>query len=355
MAGETGPTAEIANEVSKKLLKWFRWERFPLKDRNFDCLKSDKHARANKKQKHTHPTDVVFSYRDPYLNRRILFNTDLKSYAKSSISGVNVRGALRSLAQTIECARVSGDWKTRYEVDDSDEIRGLLFVYNHDAEFDDGFERYFVPPRRKAQGDDEATSDISGIPLEPGQLIHIIQPRTIAYMQTILNDTNALHMAGTFPRTNYYFYYPDQKLHKVRLERHYRPATVEALCGPYFIVGHDAIQILDENTKEIRQSFGEGFIIYYNRPGRTHSEFMYLFDVLSSCQLLDGEKQIRIRVAHHQPDPAIKNHFRRAIRLFVHDWGFDEYIQSKLDAIDFEVLDIQKQAFSQTKLGWDHE
>lgn len=353
MGGETGPTAEIAAQVSNKLLKWFRWERFPLKDRNFDCLKTEKHARANKKQKHTHPTDVVFFYRDPYLNRRILFNTDLKSYAKSSITGPNVRSALRSLAQTIDCARASSVWKVTYDVEESDEIRGLLFVYNHDADFDDGFERYFAPSKRKPPSGEEASSDVGGIPLEPGQLIHIIQPRTIAYMQTILNDVSAMHMEGTFPKANYFFYYPDQKLHKVRLERQHRPATIEALSGPYFIVSHDAVVTRDETSGEIRQTFGEGAVVYYNRPGKTHSEFMYLFDVLSSCQLLDGEKQIRIRVAHHNPDPAIKSHYRRAIKAFVHDWGFDDYIQSKLNAISFEVLDIQKQSFSLTKLGWD--
>lgn len=354
MAGETGPTAEIANQVSTQLLKWFRWGRFPLKDRNFDCLKPEKHARANKKQKHTHPTDVVFSYHDPYLNRRILFNTDLKSYAKSSISGPNVRGALRSLATTIDCARASAEWKTRYEVEDRDEIRGLLFVYNHDAEFDADFERYFASARKKSKEEDEdAAADVGGIPLEANQLIHIIQPRTIVYMQTILNDVAKLHLAGTFPKTNYYFYYPDQKLHKVHLERHKRPATVESICGPYLIVGHDAVVSYDEQTQTNKQSFGEGFVVYYNRPGATHLEFMYLFDVLSACQILDGEKQIRLRIAHNSPDPQVVSNFRRAIKAFVHDWGFDDYIQSKLDAIELEVLDQQKQSFSQTKLGWE--
>ncbi|MFM0721496.1 hypothetical protein PQQ73_34920 [Paraburkholderia strydomiana] len=67
MSGETAPIAEMANKVSKELFEWFRWERVPLMDQNFECVKKDKHA-PKKKQDHTHPVDVVFNYIDPYLN-----------------------------------------------------------------------------------------------------------------------------------------------------------------------------------------------------------------------------------------------------------------------------------------------
>jgi len=353
MGGETGPIAQVAAIVSKDLLKWFRWDQIPLKDRNFDCVKADKHARADKKQKHTHPTDVVFFYVDPYLNRRILFNTDLKSYAVTSMKGPNVRSALRSLAQAIDCARVSEEWKARYSVEDLDEIRGLLFVYNHDAEYDGDFERYLLPERRKSQPGEE-TADLSSIPLEPGQLLHLIEPRTISYLQTILIDVRKLHMDGMFPSANYYFYYPDQKLHKVRLEPHRRPATVESMCGPYLIVGHDPVIKYDESSRQTDQTCAAGFVVYYNRPGKTHLEFMYLFDVLSSYQILSGEYLVRIRVAHHTPHAQIQSHFKHAIKAFVQDWGFDDYIEGKLNAIEFEVIDHVKTAFSQTKLGWDN-
>jgi len=354
MAGETGPTAEIAEKISKELMKRFRWSRLPPKDRNFDCVKQQKHARANKKQKHTHPTDVVFKYIDPYLNRTILLNTDLKSYAKSSMGAPNVRAALKSLAQTIDCARVSPEWRERYDIEEegTSEIRGLLFVYNHDAEFDGTFERFLTPAKDDDQ-DQVTGGNINNLPLEAGQLLHLLEPKTIAYLQTIVKDTERLHFEGTFPVKDYFFYYPDQKLHRAHLERFHRPATVELMCGPYMIIGHDAVAKYDEDVRSLKQTFGEGYVIYYNRAGATHYEFMYLFDILSNYQLLNGDNQIRIRVAHHSPHQQIKSNYLRAIDAYVKDWGNDEYQKSKLEMIDFQVLDITKQSFSKTNVGWD--
>lgn len=354
MAGETNPTAEIADKISKELVKWFRWTRMPPKDRNFDCLKQEKHAHANKKQKHTHPTDVVFRYVDPYLNRTILLNTDLKSYAKSSIGAPNIRAALKSLAQTIDCARVSAEWSGRYDVQDEgdSEVRGLLFVYNHDAEFDGNFDR-FLSPAKAPIAEEGSAGNVNNLPLEAGQIIHLMEPKTIAYLQTIVADAAKLHLAGTFPVKGYYFHYPDQKLHKAHFERFERPATAELMCGPYMVIGHEAVSKYDEDSKEVKQTFSAGYVIYYNRPGASHYEFMYLFDVLSNYQLLDGENQIRIRVAHHAASQQIKSNYLKAIESYVKDWGDDGYLRSKLEMINFEVLDVMKQSFSKTNVGWD--
>ncbi|MCQ4437276.1 hypothetical protein NO135_19980, partial [Clostridioides difficile] len=83
MAGETSAIAKMAVRVSDDLFEWFRWKRIPLPDLNFDCVKTATHAPS--KDKHTHPVDAVFHYTDPYLNKIIYMNTDLKSYASGSI------------------------------------------------------------------------------------------------------------------------------------------------------------------------------------------------------------------------------------------------------------------------------
>ncbi|ENE5100266.1 hypothetical protein ABNJ98_003157, partial [Enterobacter hormaechei] len=78
MAGETQNISEMAEKISADLFKWFKWELVGATNENFPCMKSDQHkTKAGK-----HPTDVVFSYKDPYLNRTIFLNTDLKSYVK---------------------------------------------------------------------------------------------------------------------------------------------------------------------------------------------------------------------------------------------------------------------------------
>ena len=143
---ENGPREEIAKNVSSKLLSIFKWEQYGPYDQDFPCRKQDKHLDKVKNQKHTHPVDVVFGYKDPYSNKNILFNTDLKSYGKGSISPTKIEEALISLAKTIDCAENSTHWQTKYLIPAGDfEVRGLLFVYNHDNQYQKGFYDFFYP------------------------------------------------------------------------------------------------------------------------------------------------------------------------------------------------------------------
>lgn len=358
MGGETAPIAEIADKISKELFRWFKWDRVPLKDRNFVCVKQQKHPHPNKKQEHTHPVDIVFEYLDPYLNQRILFNTDLKSYKKASITPPNIRGALKSLAQTIDCARVSPEWRQRYDKTGDSEIRGLLFVYNHDAEYDSNFGTFLIPPKAKTESDGSSevkALNADSLPLEAGQMIHLVEPRTIAYMSTILSDVSRLHTDGKFPKLNYHFFYPDLKLHKAHSDKNFRPATIEMITGPFLIVEHDEVIKYDESDRTSKELFGPGYVIYYNRTGKTHLEFMYLFDVLSGYQILDGASILRIRVAHPTPHSELRSNFKRAIEMYIHDWGFDEYKRNRLEAIELEILNVQKHSFSQQDIGWELE
>jgi len=356
VSGETGPIAEMAKHVSKNVFKWFKWELIPQYDQNFDCTKQEKHA-PTKKQEHTHPVDVVFKYNDPYLDHSVLLNTDLKSYSKASITSPNIRSALKSLAQTIDCARVSEEWRERYDTTGTAEIRGLLFVYNHDAEWDRDFSNLLLPIKKKKdeEGEDARGLTANSLPLEAGQLIHIVEPRTIAYMTTIVADAQRLHTEGSFPSTNYYFFYPDLKLHKARGDKYGHPATIEMICGPFLILEHDQITKYDEVSKEPKVTFQAGFVVFYNRPGNSHLEFMYLFDVLSSYQILAGSNKLRIRVAHPSPNKNIRNNFMRAIDMYIHDWGFDEYKREYLTSIEFEIIEIQKSSFSKEELGWERK
>lgn len=358
LVAETEPIARIATKVSKEVFKWFRWERVSLEDQNFKCRKQQKHA-PTKRQEHTHPVDVIFKYDDPYKGQTIIFNTDLKSYKKESIQPPKIRSALKSMAQTIDCARVSPDWRQKYDPSETADVRGLLFVYNHDAEYDGNFSRFLVPPKpstkKSKEEDEDDAKGLNGasLPIEAGQMIHIVEPRTIAYMTTIIADANRLHTEGTFPQANYYFYYPELKLHKTHGSKSQRPATIEMITGPFLIVEHDQVRKLDEATDTVTTTCLEGIVIFYNRAGNTHFEFLYLFDLLSSYQMLDGEKLIRIRVLHYSPHRDIRSNFHKAIEAYIHDWGFDDYKRDRLQSIEFEVVEIQKTSFSQEELGWD--
>jgi len=157
---ETLNIGELAVDISNDVLSWFKWEVIDLYDENFSCKKTEQHfnkdndsASSNEETKlssddsepakakeHTHPVDVVFKYTDPYSGRDILFNTDLKSYKSTSIRPGDVREMLQSIAKSIDCASISKEWKARYGYNSTNyEIRGMLFIYNHDGEYHRNF------------------------------------------------------------------------------------------------------------------------------------------------------------------------------------------------------------------------
>ena len=65
--GETEKIARLAELVSNEIFSFFRWKKEGPANLNFACVKKETHAPL-KKSEHTHPTDVVFKYADPYLN-----------------------------------------------------------------------------------------------------------------------------------------------------------------------------------------------------------------------------------------------------------------------------------------------
>lgn len=56
-----------------------------------------------------------------------------------------MRNALVSLANSIDCAQGCKEWKERYSYKSgASEVRGMLFVYNHDGDFDQSFMMYSI-------------------------------------------------------------------------------------------------------------------------------------------------------------------------------------------------------------------
>lgn len=353
MAGETSAIAKMAAYVSDEILEWFRWKRFPLSDLNFDCVKTAAHAPG--KDNHTHPVDAVFWYTDPYLNKIIYLNTDLKSYASGSIDANRIFAALKSLALTIDCARVSDEWQGRYHTlgDLSYEVRGMLFVYNHDAEFDKSFYDLLSTPVKRRGASDKTPIKLETLPIADGQSIHVVEPSLISYLTTIVTDAHRLHTEGSFPEKNYEFFYPDLRLHKASGAEFERPATAEMLAGPYLIIRHDQVKKFNESTGEAEIRYPEGYVIYYNRPGGSAEEFAYLLDVLSGYQILDGQHKIRVRIAHRTPGSDPRSNLKRAISLYAQEWGFDQHKLSRLESIELEIVEIHRYSFSRTDIGWE--
>lgn len=355
MAGETSQIARMADHVSTELFAWFKWKKVNPPDQNFTCVKQDEHAGV-KKTEHTHPTDCVFYYLDPYLNRNIYFNTDLKSYAVGSINAAQIFPALKSLAHAIDCARFSDEWQQRY-IHNADpwEVRGLLFVYNHDAEYDKTFyETLLAPVKRRADKDPKPVS-LENLPISDGQSIHIFEPSLISYLTTLSVDAAQLHRDGKFPEKQYEFFYPELKLVKTSGEKYSRPATVEMLAGPYLIIRHDKVIKFDEVTGTPTERYPEGYLIYYRKSGNTAEEFAYLLDILSGFQILDGTQKVRIRLINPSPGKDPRSQFEKAISIYAQEWNFDKHKLARLREIEFDLVEISKYSFSKTNIGWDRK
>lgn len=93
------------------------------------------------------------------------------------------------------------------------------------------------------------------------------------------------------------------------------------LTAPFLIIKHDKVIDIDYDTQSRTDKYPNGYVVYYNRNGASELEFMYLFDLLSSYQILNLENNIRIRVASKDRSDSIRSSFNRALEKYAHEWG----------------------------------
>jgi len=264
---ETENISKMADKISKDIFGVFGWERVGPKNVNWKCVYPQEHSKS------THPSDVVFTYRDPYRNTNVYINCDLKSYAKSSINKLNIAGAIKSLCSTIECAQVSPEWQDLYlQKGSTPDISGMLFVYNHDGGYDKEFKNYLQ------------LIDDSNFKIGSGCKVFVVEPFDVLYLNIIANDI--LKMRGTkdLPDIeNCTFYYPDLFRKKKNDLTTNSPATVEMLLGPW--------QILKYKINGVT-----GIIFYVKTHGETVEEFLYLIDYLIHYQVISFCDEILIKL-----------------------------------------------------------
>jgi hypothetical protein len=323
---ETAKIAEIANKASNEIFSVFGWERRPPRDRNWPCV-TELH------KKDTHPSDVAFCYDDPVDHSTVFFTTDLKSYAKQTISQDKIKTALRSLAMSAECAAKASHWRDLYvNPAQNYRVRGLLFVYNHDGEFDLNFGTWIK----------DATS--ASIKLRRPVKVHVLGPKEIRYLFTIANDIK--RERGTdrnLPDAiDCSFFYPD--LVRVRVKSNYcKAATIELLTGPWQILRY-------ENAG--KDGSRHGHYVYYAGDGSQPEEFKYIFDYLFRHQLIRPKENISIRMA--QGCDSAKLNFEHAKEQYILD--FVPYVprvdfEQRLSVITFSRVDTVIQKFCDLDLG----
>ena len=321
---ETANIAAAAEQLSQELFGEFGWERSRPINENWACATAEH-------QKKTHPTDVVFTYEDPYENRSIFVQTDLKSYAKGSITSGALGAALRSLAMATDCTRRSEQWQDLFRPPGvNGETVGLLFIYNHDGEFDEDFPTLL------------ANLDEKSVVVPKGCRVHVLGPKDLEYLVTVTTDLNVLRGKNKLPeRKDCGFYYPHLVRQPSRLLRS-PVASLEALSSPWLVYRY---------TWRSKPDAPEGCIVYMRSRGETVDELKYLLDYLFRFQIIEEQAEVEIRVPY--PAATLHSNFEFAKTSYAQALPGHEYVLSLLKRVRISsVTNIAKRYLTQ-ELGMD--
>ena len=329
--GETANIALMAKKVSDDIFGEFGWSRKGPIDTDWNCTTPEKHACQ------THPSDVVQWYEAPYEDSKVFLNIDLKSYAVGSLKKAKVRGAITSLCKATDCANVSGEWRKHYGDDKSNyRCHGLLFVYNHDGEYDGDFEKLFVGMEFKE------------LPLSNNNRVFVFSPDTVNYLANVAIDIRGSRgrAVPALPSIGKYgFYYPDLiGLHPK--SQNQQAASIEVLLSPWQIIRYNDTDSTDEE-RIVR------YIVYYRGKGESVDEFKYLFDAFFRFQMLGDDERILVKMPFADKDA--HSHFQSAKDAYVADfYGLKEF-RTRLNRIEFEPVTNIVKKFSEIHLGFENE
>ncbi|MBT2746219.1 MULTISPECIES: hypothetical protein [unclassified Lysobacter] len=329
---ETVHIAQMAEKISDELFAEFFWKKIGPTNQNWPCEDQDHH---NVK---THPSDVVFFYDEPYSQARTYVNCDLKSYAKDSISTSAVRSALESLGKQVACAEKSDEWRKLYIHDDvTPQISGLLFVYNHDGEYDKNFDTVIVSLKNEA------------LDLPRGSKIVVLGPKDIFWLDNVRYEIRQMRGSSgpdQLPAADKCRYFYPQLVLKanVQLEKA-KSATLEMLTAPWIVLEY-----------ERPQSQARGIVVFYRRDGSTTQEFMYLIDYLRHYQVLEESARVHVKVLDVVPTAQVN--FQKAVHQYIAEVANGD-MGSKLaqcvEAIKFSRITQVLTTFSSIELGMGYE
>lgn len=324
---ETSNIAQMAEKVSNEIFSEFFWEKVGSIDTNWMCCQQEKHGKT------THPTDIVFRYEDPYEQKYINVNFDLKSYAQGSINATNIRTALESLAMASECTQISEEWQKIYQSKTMNtDIVSSLFVYNHDNSFDKDFDKFLLDATKR------------DIKLTSGNKIFVFSPQKIQYLITIVNDIKVLRGDEKLPnKKQYTFYYPTLDKKQTRNPWN-SSATIETLFNAWQIIKY-------KTNPDILESNDFGIIVYYSKKGDSQEEFQYLIDYLFHYQLISQASKIMIRVAN--AEKYASTNLENAVNEYKKKFAPDDETVKKLENIEFASITNIVKNFSEIEIGME--
>lgn len=334
MSGENQNIALMAELASKEIFDVFGWRLVGPKNKNWGCVEQEKHDR---RRVGTHPSDMVFRYEDPWSGKDLYVTSDMKSYAKGTITPQPVVGALRNLARSVDCANKSEEFQTLY-VDGSrqHQVIGMLFVYNHDGGYDQDFSEVM-------EAVNPSQADVA-----ENNRVGVIGPKRVIYLNSVAKDIIiAQTRKGEMgPDAEWDFHYPN--LQTIRFAKTTsKVANLETLLCPWLVV-HYAKFTLGIPKR--------GYFVYYDARGSSVEEFQHLLDYLFKYQLATDDVRISVRMAYACPEaPAV---FQKAKDNYAEDyWPIahvsPEQVRERMANIGLHTITSLVQRFSEVELGME--
>ncbi|MDE1252969.1 hypothetical protein L9W76_07175 [Vibrio aestuarianus] len=318
---ETKNIDEMAQIISDKIFTEMKWKwNADYTDINWDCCDAS-HG------KKTHPTDLVFSYVDPYTELTQYVQTDLKSYKKESISPLKVGNAIKSLAMQVKCARESSEWAGFYREGESKYgLHGMLFIYNNDERYDADLLETI---------DSNAVRDFV---LPKDSTLNIFSPRLIRFLMTVVEnikerrnieeDESPASVWKKIPaRSECGFYYPD-KHNKCSSDAKRHPATYEMIMSGMLLYAYEH----PIHKKKVLN-------IYWDEDVVSEDYFIYLFEYIFNYQMLNMFEKVFVITPFSSKAPI---YFNKAQKLYKAQYAVTETQHNKLARIELIGMDTIK-------------
>ncbi len=331
---ETANIAAMAERLSNELFAEFFWKPTGPMNENWACEKPEVH---NVK---THPSDIVFYYDEPYTRQRTYVNCDLKSYARSSIAASALKGSLESLAKQVACAEISEEWRAKYiHSGVTPAICGLLFVYNHDGEYDQDFHSTL-----------NALKDVK-LDLPRGSKVVVLGPEDIGWLDNVRYEIVQMRGRRTsgepLPEPEHCkFFYPHLVRRKnLQLDRA-KAATLEMLTSKLI-----AMEYVRPTTPD-----RQGVVLFYRGKGASADEFTYLLDYLRNFQLL--QEHVDVELKHYDASSLSSVNFQKAAQSYVDGLahgGAQSPLAECVNRIQYKRIPQVVTRFSNIELGMDYE
>lgn len=323
--------AKQAEIVASELFSEFFWEKAGPTNHDWPCEDQERHKAS------THPCDVVYYYDEPYAPVRTYVHCDLKSYAKGSITATAVKAALQSLAKQVACADKSDNWRDLHiHPHVTASICGLLFVYNHDGEYEKDFQKTLtgIKPQDLA--------------LPKGGRLFVLGPKEIFWLDNIRDEVQRMRgkKVPDLPSPEFCSYYHPQLVRRANVQvKKAKAATLEMLTSPVIILEH----------RDAKGGVGRGIVVFYSRPGETTDEFMYLIDTLRKYELLDENTSVVIKTLGASPISSPT--FQKAQQQYIEGLAGDAIhtdLAEYVTAIQYDPMSKIKTTYSSIDLGtWE--